>query len=227
MAGGKRPTKYKKNKFSHLQDAREQEVVATQDKPVNTVPGPSDYEKSASGRRDKKPPRRTKDKPKKEGKGLGGFLNFSKKDKSQVNDKTKDKVSKKPKRNKPQRTRGIEPEVAEENRPIEPVKKEPQKESRVQSYLGGEYLEIPQTVEEDMYLKVVLKTVRKRNALGAITLVPLDKVSQEIEEMVSEYSYRRGGLDDMLTEDEYGFEEEVTERAETRTRKREGKINVL
>ena len=223
MAGEKRPTKYKKQRFSHhARDVVEQEVVATQDKPVNTVPGPSDKEKSASGQRDKKPPRRAKER--KEGKGLGAFLNFSKKDKSQENDKTKDKTSIKPKRNKPQRGRKTEPEVAQESRPTEPVKKEPQKETKVQSYLGLEFLEIPEVVEEDMYLKVLLKTVRKRNTLGAINLVPLDKVAQEIEDMVSEYNYRRGGLDDMLTEDEDGFEE-VT--VKDRTHKREGKVNVL
>lgn len=222
MAGAKRPTKYKKQRFSHHardgKDLREQEVVATQDKPVDTVPEPNDKEKSASGRRDNKPPRRSK--VKKESKGLSGLLNFSKNEK----DKTKDKARNKPKRNKPQKGRAIEPEVAKENRPIEPVKKEPQKETKVPSYLGLEHLEIPEVVEEDMYLKVLLKTVRKRNTLGAINLVPLDKVSLEIEEMVSEYNYRRGGLDDMLTEEEDGFEEVSVK---DRTRKREGKVNVL
>ncbi|GAA0101672.1 hypothetical protein UT300012_23870 [Paraclostridium bifermentans] len=225
MAGRPRPTKYnRKTKFSHRQP-EETEVVDTYDEPKESVPRPRNTDNTVSSPRDKRPPRRTKEKPKSEGKGLGGFLNFSKKDKSQ-NDRTQDKLKNKPKRQKPQRGRKAEPEVAEEVRPIEPVKQAPQKESKVQSYLGGEFLEIPETVEEDMYLKVLLKTVRKRNTLGAITLIPLDKVSMEIEEMVSEYSYRRGGLDDMLTEDEYGFEETVPS-TQTRTRKKEGKINVL
>ncbi len=136
----------------------------------------------------------------------GGLLNRNKTTKNtrntrptkeeKPNNKLQNKLKRKPKDNLEIEQKNTQ----QENR----VKEENSKPFSVPAYLGYETLDTSVAEAElDMYTKLLLKTVKKKNSLGSINLVPLGKVSEDIEKIVAEFVYRGGGMDDdLLTEDD-------------------------
>lgn len=153
-----------------------------------------------------RPTRDKKEKPDK-GEKKGGFLNRNKETNSvKRNSKpTREEIpNNKPQDKRRKRTKGelkVEQGVAQESNK---VKEENSKPFSVPAYLGYETLDITVAEPElDMYTKLLLKTVRKKNSLGSISLIPLSKICEDIEKLIAEFVYRGGGMDDdLLTEDE-------------------------
>lgn len=155
-----------------------------------------------------RPTREKKEKPVKGEKKKGGLLNRNKETNSvkRSSRPTKEEIpNNKPQDKRKNRTKGelkVEQgvDVQNDNR----VKEENSKPFSVPAYLGYETLDITVAEPElDMYTKLLLKTVRKKNSLGSISLIPLSKVCEGIEKLVAEFIYRGGGMDDdLLTEDD-------------------------
>lgn len=139
-------------------------------------------------------------------------------------------------RSRPEKTRkggfmgkiGKTPNLAKSKEQTKEVKQEV---FNVYSYLKSENYQPDLTAEPSRYIKLLMKTLEKRNVAGITSLEEADDVMQEIETMIKEVRYLLEDTGDLIIDDDYLYDDDANDMGvqdyEPKRRRKRTKVEVL